>query len=352
MTPSIRRPFSGEALLLIQRAEKLASDENVVVAELLEVLIAIEDKKVLDGHYASMHDFCVAHLRMSEGSAYRRTNAAKLAKRFPALLQMVAAGDVTLSALVALRPHLREDNFRELIEKTRGMTKRALEDYLRERFESGGGARPARPGRVRKLPTLQTGTVIAYEGGPAPVVEKRHMLKAPIEEKTSEQLRWLIEVMEQMQPSRDVTRILGEAIEDYVAKVEAQLAAAGIDIDAKEAAAEVPPAEVVLSEVPSAEVPSTEAPTAEKPAAPAADPQRPKKTVEWPLAKTSGKPRACPDAGVCAPGLRWTRLGAGAPALAGEDGLRRASGASRGAGASSRSPRPSRAPSPPTRSRD
>jgi hypothetical protein len=53
--------------------------------------------------YASMHAYCVAELHMSDSEAYFRIRVARLSRRFPVVLEMLAKGEIHLSALQVAR---------------------------------------------------------------------------------------------------------------------------------------------------------------------------------------------------------------------------------------------------------
>src|SRR5438046_6379107 len=76
-------------------------------ARLLVLLIEVEERRLhLRSARSSMFNFCVHQLGMSEGTAARRISAARLVKEFPALLPSIERGDLHLSTLELLRPHL------------------------------------------------------------------------------------------------------------------------------------------------------------------------------------------------------------------------------------------------------
>ena len=98
-------------------------------------LIEVEDR-ALDKRSAcsSMWAFCTERLHMSEGEASRRLNAAKLVRRFPSVLGRLERGEIHLSALRQLRPHLTEENVETVLDEAKGKTKPQLEEMIARRF--------------------------------------------------------------------------------------------------------------------------------------------------------------------------------------------------------------------------
>jgi len=97
--------LSDEALL--SQLAAISLDGHALTARLVVFLIEIEERRLdLKAACTSMFDYCVRRLGMSDGVAFRRINAARLVKRSPALLARVESGELSLSTLVLLRPHL------------------------------------------------------------------------------------------------------------------------------------------------------------------------------------------------------------------------------------------------------
>jgi 5-methylcytosine-specific restriction endonuclease McrA len=73
--------------------------------------------------------------------------AAKVVRRYPDVLEMLASGRVTLTTIRLLAPHLTPANHRELFEAAAGLGKRQVQELLALRFPE-----PDVPSWVHKLP--------------------------------------------------------------------------------------------------------------------------------------------------------------------------------------------------------
>jgi hypothetical protein len=62
-----------------------------------------------------MYAWCVGELGMSEDVASKRIQAARLARRCPAMFAMLADGRLNLSAVVLLAPHLTPETADQLL---------------------------------------------------------------------------------------------------------------------------------------------------------------------------------------------------------------------------------------------
>src|SRR5882757_4305979 len=113
---------------LVSSLRAICGESHRLMASLVVHLGEVEERSLhLKAACSSMFDLCVRKLGMSEGAAHRRINAARLVRRFPALLERLERGEVHLSALVPLAKHLTEANFEELIASVVGKSVREVE---------------------------------------------------------------------------------------------------------------------------------------------------------------------------------------------------------------------------------
>jgi hypothetical protein len=95
-----------------------------------------------------MHVYATARLYLSDAEAYLRITAARLSRRFPVVLDMLADGRLHLSAIARLAPHLRVDNADTLLARAAHRSKREVELLVAKI-----APRPDAPSRMRRLPT-------------------------------------------------------------------------------------------------------------------------------------------------------------------------------------------------------
>jgi 5-methylcytosine-specific restriction endonuclease McrA len=104
-------------------------------AELLQHLGEVDARKIyLAAGYSSMHAWCVEERHYSEGAAYRRIRAARVARRFPAVLEAVACGRLHLTAVVLLKPRLNRETAQELVTAATHKSRTEIEHMLAARF--------------------------------------------------------------------------------------------------------------------------------------------------------------------------------------------------------------------------
>jgi len=76
--------------------------------------------------------YCVYELRLSEDEAQRRCRAARVARQFPVLFEMLADASIHLTGIVLLAPYLTPENHREVLARARYRRKREIELLVAE----------------------------------------------------------------------------------------------------------------------------------------------------------------------------------------------------------------------------
>jgi hypothetical protein len=136
---------------LLADVKRLAADEQRATAALVACLAELDARRLYLGEgCASLFTYCTQVLHLSEHAAYGRIEAARAARRFPVILDLLAAGAVTLTAITLLAPLLTTDNHRNTLEAARYKSKREVEHLV-----AALRPQPAIPASVRKLPAAK-----------------------------------------------------------------------------------------------------------------------------------------------------------------------------------------------------
>jgi hypothetical protein len=132
-------PNGDSSLAHLSNRELLASTRGLVgatnrVLSALLVHLAEVDARGLHRTRAcsSLYTYCIYELRFSEDAAARRASAAKLVKRFPLLVDAIASGELHLTGLLMLGPHLTLENHVEVLARAKFRTKKELAKLVRE----------------------------------------------------------------------------------------------------------------------------------------------------------------------------------------------------------------------------
>ncbi len=146
LTPFDLCSTSNQALL--DALSNLSARGAGLEADLLVYLSEVDVRGVvLNLGFNSLFSYCVEVLHFSESVAFHRITAARATRGFPQILERIRSGELHLSGLRLLAPHLTTENCGELLDLARHQSKRAIEERLANR-----APKPDAPGQLRRLP--------------------------------------------------------------------------------------------------------------------------------------------------------------------------------------------------------
>src|SRR6187402_2776268 len=118
---------------LLTSTRRLVGASNKLLSQLLLHLAEVETRGIHRTRAcASLYTYCIYELRMSEDAAARRSSAARLVKRFPLLFDAIGAGELHLTGLLMLGPHLTLENHVEVLARAKFRTKKEIAQLVRE----------------------------------------------------------------------------------------------------------------------------------------------------------------------------------------------------------------------------
>lgn len=217
------RDLSNE--VLVARLCELCLQGQKVLAGILEYLVEVEDRELFsDAACPSLYDYCVRRLGMSEDEACRRIGAARIVRRFPQVLPLIAAGSIHLTTLTKLGHYLTDENVDDVMAEASGKTKRELEIIIARRWP-----RPDVPSGFTDSAheTPADGAVEAVfaelRGGGAKVTALspgRHHVEFTASDALRRKLERAQDLMAHRNPSRDLAAVVESAVELLLAKLE------------------------------------------------------------------------------------------------------------------------------------
>ena len=153
---------------LMLEVVRLAGDERGVTARLVAHLAEVDARELyVPAGFDSLYIYCREGLGFSEDAAYNRKTAAQVARRFPVVLDMLADGRLSLTALKLLAPVLTRANEAEVLAAAAGRSKFGVEKIV-ARLDPKADVRSS----IRKLPTPTRSAVLAAD---APAVPEREL---------------------------------------------------------------------------------------------------------------------------------------------------------------------------------
>jgi hypothetical protein len=128
VTVNISRLSNDELITHIKNA---AADERRATVHLVALLAEFDARRLYLGEgCSSLFAYCTSVLHLSEHAAYHRIEAARAARQFPVILDRLAEGAVTLTAVGLLRQHLTAKNHLALLDGARNKSKRDVERLI------------------------------------------------------------------------------------------------------------------------------------------------------------------------------------------------------------------------------
>ena len=222
--------------VLLDNLAAFALRDRANTAMLLAHIAEVDARKLYaPAKYHSMHEYCVEVLKLSEDEAKKRIQAARAARRFPAIFHELAEGRLHLTGVCLLAPYLTPETARELIDAASDRKKWEIEELLARHFEvSVPVPRPVAPISSEGPATMQALGVDATpdEGAPEHLPELQSALPPPkpvsyfiqvtVSKETHDKLRYLQGPLSHAVPGGDLApvldRALDRAIEHYEKK--------------------------------------------------------------------------------------------------------------------------------------
>lgn len=134
---------------LVEQTDQLALGERHSTAKFVAALAELDARRVYFAlGYKSLFECCTRRYHLSEHSALNRIEVARASRVFPVILDHLAEGALTLTAVRLLRPLLTLENHAQLFESARHLGKDGIQHLIaRLRPQS-----PV-PSTIRKLPS-------------------------------------------------------------------------------------------------------------------------------------------------------------------------------------------------------
>jgi hypothetical protein len=226
---------------LLAAVKQLAMGEREARTRLIAGLTEIGGRRLYLGEgCSSLFTYCTQVLHLSEHAAYGRIQAARAARRFPAILGHLAAGKLTLTSVGLLAPHLTQANHVELLENARQKSKREVEQLV-----AAIHPRSDVPSSVRKLPTPASLPVVeaapeaaasstegksatfGLTGEPprrpavvAPLAPARYKIQFTMSRETHDKLRRVQDLLRHAIPDGDPAAVFDRALTLLLAELE------------------------------------------------------------------------------------------------------------------------------------
>jgi hypothetical protein len=152
---------------------------------------------------SSLYDYCRKQLSLSDYEAFVRIAAARVARKYPIVFEMLERRELHLTAVCEVRDFLTSENHAELLGEISGKTKLQIREILARRFPQADV-----PGSLKKLPALE------------PLSPGRYRLLLTLSAEHREKLELARDLLSHANPSGDLAVVLERALDVLVLHLE------------------------------------------------------------------------------------------------------------------------------------
>lgn len=224
---------------LIAEVARLARVQRDATARLVAHLVELDARSLhLAAGFPSLFAYCCEVLHLSEGETSNRIMAARVARRFPLVLDLLDSGALNLTSVRLLSPHLTEGNHGELLAAALHKRTSDVEELIAHRFprpdiaasirkvpartstaeasaeppvttpaEAGPPVPSPTPGAIQAMPTAPLRRAVV-----APLAPDRYEIRFTASAETRAKLRRAQEQLSHAVPSGDVAAIFDRAL--------------------------------------------------------------------------------------------------------------------------------------------
>ena len=199
LLPSLA-PLDDQALLA--ELPRLARAERSATVALVARLAELDARRLyLAAGFSSLFAYCTSVLKLSEGEAYNRIEAARAVRRTPELLDRLSDGSLSLTTLRMVAPHLSDDD--ALLDAAAGKSRRQVQELIVAKL-------PEQPpvSSVRKLPDLPPSRRPVV----APVSADQYRITITASREMRDELGRVQDLLRHQIPDGDPGRILARAL--------------------------------------------------------------------------------------------------------------------------------------------
>ncbi|MEX2273254.1 MAG: HNH endonuclease [Vicinamibacterales bacterium] len=233
---------------LLTEGPRLVTFERHAAARVVAYLAELDKRRLYLGlGFTSLFKYCTEALHLSEDATLNRIEAARAARRFPAVFAELESGYVTLTAVRLLAPHLTPENHERLLAAARHKGLKDIQYLLAKEKPQ-----PPVPSTIRKLPTKKDSSTspvpaatifdsaVAADPPPpdpkpapmpkravvAPLSEVYYKVQVTFRRETHDKLRKAQALLRHQIPSGDPALVLDRALDSLIAELSKKKCAA------------------------------------------------------------------------------------------------------------------------------
>lgn len=178
-----------------------------VEARIVAHLAEVEARRLdLLAGASSLYDYCKTRLGLSDYEAFVRIAAARVARRYPIVFEMLERRELHLTAICEVREFLTHENHRELLAEVSHKTKLQIREALARRFPQADVA-----SGIRRLPNTSAQAL-------SPLSAERYRLQLTLSRRAKEKLELARDLMSHANASGDLSVVIERALDLLIAE--------------------------------------------------------------------------------------------------------------------------------------
>jgi hypothetical protein len=177
----------------------------------------------LDGRGARLREgkslfvYCKERLGLSGNEAYFRIVAARMARKYPIVFELLGQRRVHLTALALIRHYVSDENHRALLEAIAGKTKEQILRLLATR-----APRPDAVNRIRRVPITETSVGAGPTATFEPLSATAYRLELHMKQTLKDKLELAADLMSHSNPTRDLSVLVERAMDLLIERLKKQ----------------------------------------------------------------------------------------------------------------------------------
>ncbi len=223
---------------LLRRLSELTQQSRRVESELVAHIGEVDERRLYAREaFSSMFSYCTEKLHLSEHEAYLRIAVGRASRTHPMLLEMLGDGQLHLSGIAKIAPHLTEANRETLLARAAHKSKRKIEELVAEispkpDVQATIRKLPERPEKTERTPAPQLGPERVAMPSPAPAPAKlavveplapaRYKVQFTASSELHDKLARLRVLMRSSVPDGDLAAIIEEAVTEKLERLESK----------------------------------------------------------------------------------------------------------------------------------
>jgi hypothetical protein len=238
---------------LVSALTRLAGQERAVTVALIVHLAEFDSRRLYAGlGFPSLWAYCMDVLRLSEDATCNRIDTARMARKYPVVVDMLEQGTLSPTTARMLAQRVTDENHEALLAEASGKSKRQVEEILARRFPksdvrasvrkiSGSGTVPVAPaetpppvgalaesGSSTDSASTSNSSCAPTAAGSAPVLSvtprslmrplapERYEIRFTASADTGEKLRLAQDLLGHAVPSGDLDQVFNRALTVFV----------------------------------------------------------------------------------------------------------------------------------------